>query len=147
MIVDVSGAVERPGVYQLPNSARINDALVAAGGFSQGADRVWVTRYLNLAQVVPDGAKIYIPVSGEDSSKVNSSSGGKVAGAVIGAGQPDLININTATSQELDSLWGIGEVRARDIVSNRPYQNIEELKSKAGIPENVFERIKGQITL
>ena len=60
IFVDVAGAVERPGVYQLDSKARINDALIAAGGLSENADRVWVSKSINLASAVKDGAKIYI---------------------------------------------------------------------------------------
>jgi len=127
--VDVGGAVENPGVYKLASDARVNDALVAAGGLSQRADRDWVARYLNLAQAVIDGAKIYIPNQGESISSINS------------------ININTATAQELDSLWGVGEKRAEDIIKNRPYSSIDELITKAGIPENVLKKIRTSLVL
>ena len=129
IVVDVGGAVERPGVYQLAADARVNDALTAAGGLSAEADRSWVARYLNLAQAVVDGAKIYIPNQGESISSING------------------ININTATASELDSLWGVGAKRAADIINNRPYVKVEELVTKAGVPQNVYEKIKDQITV
>ncbi len=147
VVVDVSGAVERPGVYKLNADARVNDALVAAGGVSQEADRVWLARYLNLAQMVPDGAKIYIPKEGEGTPLRQGSEGqGEVSGVSMGANQSGLININTAGASELDSLWGIGEKRAADIVANRPYQSVQELVSKAKIPQNIYDRIKNQVT-
>ena len=139
VIVDVGGAVEKPGVYQLPADARVNDALIAAGGLGAAADRVWVARYLNLAQIVVDGAKIYIPRSGEGVSSSQLSVDSNI-GQISGA-----ININTASQSELDSLWGIGEKRAADIIANRPYQSIGELMSKAGIPKNIYEKIKDKI--
>ncbi len=149
IIVDVGGAVENPGVYRLTVDSRVGDALTAAGGLGQDADRGWVARYLNLAQVVPDGAKIYIPRSGEgnDKSQITNAKLGEVAGVVIGPGQPGTININTASASDLDRLWGIGEKRAADIIANRPYQNVEELMTKAAIPKNVYERIKGEVTV
>lgn len=131
--VDVGGAVERPGVYQLAADARVNDALTAAGGLSGEADRSWVARYLNLAQVVVDGAKIYIPRISEDTSSTSSTS--------------NPININTASAQELDSLWGIGAKRAADIIANRPYAKVEELVTKAGVPQNVVDKIKDKVTV
>lgn len=133
IVVDVGGAVERPGVYQLAADARVNDALTAAGGLSAEADRNWVARYLNLAQVVVDGAKIYIPEIGSTGSVGSTSS------------TSNPININTASAGELDSLWGIGAKRAADIMANRPYSSIDELITKAGIPRNVVDKIKGQI--
>jgi competence protein ComEA len=134
IIVDVGGAVESPGVYQLAAGSRVNDALTAAGGLSQDADRGWVARYLNLAQVVIDGAKIYIPEIGSTGSISSTSSTGT-------------ISINTATASELDSLWGVGEKRAADIISNRPYSSIDELITKAGIPENVLKKIRTSLAL
>lgn len=132
IMVDVGGAVERPGVYKLVADARVNDALVAAGGLSAEADRSWVARYLNLAQVVADGTKLYVPKAGES---INSVKG------------VNSINVNTATASELDSLWGVGAKRAADIIANRPYTKTEELVTKAGVPQNVYEKIKEQVSV
>jgi len=65
IFVDLEGAVEKPGLYELPAGARINDLLIRAGGLSARADRDWVERNLNLAQKLADGVKIYIPRRGE----------------------------------------------------------------------------------
>lgn len=145
VVIDVGGAVERPGVYALGSGARVNDALMAAGGLAGDADRVWVARNVNLAAQVTDGMKLYVPVEGE---MVVDEAAPTVSGAVAGAGiagKAGGININTASASELDSLWGIGEARAADIIANRPYASVEELMSKAGIPQNVFERIQGEV--
>ncbi|OGV91982.1 hypothetical protein A3A66_04640 [Microgenomates group bacterium RIFCSPLOWO2_01_FULL_46_13] len=157
IVVDVSGAVEKPGVYRLPPSARLNDILVAAGGLSASADRAWVSRFLNLAAKINDGSKIYIPSAGEDLGKstnvqfspqeVSGGIAGVTTDPLINNNASGLININTASLEQLDSLWGIGAVRAQAIVDNRPFATIDELKSKAKIPNNVFERIKDQITV
>ena len=148
IVVDVAGAVEKPGLYRLPRDARVNDALVAAGGFSADADRNWVEKYINLAQSLSDGIKLYIPTVSEDLSAetLGSNNPADAGGAVIGY-QTQTVNVNTASLAELDSLWGIGEKRAQAIIDNRPYGNLSELTSKAGIPKNVFERIKSQISL
>lgn len=141
IMVDVSGAVENPGVYELPQGARVGNALSQAGGLAAQADRGWVSRYVNLASQVSDGMKIYIPEMGEG----NVSQIGEVEG--IGHTSLGGVNINTASSSELDALWGIGESRANDIISNRPYQEVEELMTKAGIPKNVFEKIKDKVSV
>lgn len=150
IVVDVAGAVENPGVYELALGARVNDALTAAGGFKETADRMWIRRYVNLAQPVPDGAKVYVPAIGE--ANTVSSTGGStgttssVSGATIGLGEVQgKININTASASELDSLWGIGEARSQAIIENRPYTNTQELVTKADIPQSVFDRIKDEI--
>ena len=155
IIVDVAGAVESPGVYELEPGARVGDALTLAGGFAENADRIWVHRFVNLAQKVSDGIKIYIPTEGEADNVTQNSrlktqnylSGGEVGGATIGLGSEIVgaTNINTATMGELDALWGIGEKRAEAIIGNRPYSSVEELMTKAGIPKNVFERIKDKV--
>lgn len=154
IVVDVSGAVERPGVYTLASGARLTDALTAAGGFSEEADRVWVQRYVNLAQVVPDGAKVYIPIEGETYNNqisndkfqmTNDFNGSVVLG--VGSTQSGLVSVNSASSAQLEELTGIGEKRAEAIINNRPYSSIEEVKEKAGIPQNVFDEIKNQLAL
>lgn len=148
IFVDLAGAVENPGVYELSKEARINDLLVRAGGLSAEADRDWVSQNINLAQKLSDGAKIYVPEREALPKPAEAGEGGQssqVAGA--SAGVMSKININTASAAQLDTLWGIGEKRAQSIITNRPYQTIEELKTKASIPKNVFERIKAQVTV
>lgn len=135
--IDLRGAVQNPGVYELPADSRINDLLILAGGLSASADREWLDKNINLAQKLTDGVKIYIPP--RSLGKVGQASQ-QVAGVA------DKININTASAVQLDSLWGIGEARAKAIIAGRPYQTIEELITKAKIPKNVFEKIKNEIT-
>lgn len=141
--VDVSGAVEKPGVYELDKGARVGEALTMAGGLAGEADRGWVGQFVNLAEEVEDGGKIYIPkvgrVLGEDGR------GGEAEGAVAVDG--GRVNVNTASESELESLWGIGEVRAGKIIENRPYGSVEEWKEKAEIPENVYERVKDEVSV
>jgi competence protein ComEA len=141
--VDIEGAVQNPGVYELPADARINDLLVAAGGLSASADREWLAKNINLAQKLADGGKIYLP-SREEVANFGGP-GLSTAGSV--AGVSTKININTASAKQLESLKGIGEKRAADIIANRPYQTLEELVSKASLPKSVFADIQEQITL
>lgn len=138
IMVDVAGAVEKPGLYELPKGARIGDALVIAGGLDALADRGWVARYINLASKLEDGAKIYIPENSENSSEQITGGEEKSSG---------LVNVNTASRSELESLWGIGEVRAQAIIENRPYGTLEEIMSKAGIPESVYAKIKDEVAI
>ena len=136
--VDVQGGVVRPGVYSLREGDRVKDALIAAGGLGGGADREVVAKYINLAEKIKDGTKLYIPVLGEGEQK--SQEDGQVQGLSSGR-----VNINTATLSELDQLWGVGEARAQTIIEGRPYQTIEEVKKV--LPSNVFEQIKDEITV
>ncbi|PIS13982.1 hypothetical protein COT65_01300 [Candidatus Shapirobacteria bacterium CG09_land_8_20_14_0_10_47_13] len=135
ILVDLRGAVQNPGVYELPEDSRINDLLIRAGGLAADADRVWLDKNINLAQKLTDGVKIYLPSLSEPlRSPVQRDEVGK-------------ININTASAAQLDALWGIGEARAKVIIAGRPYQTVEELITKAKIPKNVFEKIKNEITV
>jgi competence protein ComEA len=146
LTIDVAGAVEKPGVYKLPENARVQDALIAADGMSGEADRVWVAKSLNLAARVSDGGKIYIPFEGETGS-VEGSRSVSGGGDVLVDSQSGLININTASESELDTLPGIGPVTAGKIIANRPYGKIEDLVSKKAVGNATFEKIKDLISL
>ncbi|MEK7622872.1 MAG: helix-hairpin-helix domain-containing protein [Patescibacteria group bacterium] len=140
--VDVGGAVEKPGLYSLPGDSRQADALTAAGGLGEKADREWVEKNLNLAQKLVDGAKIYIPERGETDSNKDSP-----RSSLQGESLQGRININTAGSAELDTLYGVGPATAEKIIQNRPYGAVEELLSKKAVKSNVYESIKNQITV
>lgn len=139
IVVDVEGAVLKPGVYKLPVDSRVQDALIAAGGMGEHADRQKVAKGMNLAAKVIDGGKVYIPFTGENSS------GGSTADALLGAKTSGLVNINTASETELDSLPGVGPSTAQKIISSRPYTSVEELISKKVVGKSAFEKIKESI--
>lgn len=140
--VDVSGAVVKPGVYQLKDSSRIEDAVLAAGGFAETANGGYISKYLNMAQKLVDGSKVYVPLEGEQVS------GAKNVGTVAGAaGANAQVNINIATQAELEALPGIGPVTASKIISDRPYQAAEDLLNKKVINKSVFEKIKDQLVV
>ena len=141
---DIAGGVERPGMYELVSGSRVEDLLIKAGGLSAEADREWVERNLNRAQKLVDGAKIYIPSVGQTTENIEQNSGQVVGSSTNITAK---ININTASASELDTLWGIGTVRAQDIIDNRPYQSVGELQTKKIIPSNVYEKIKDQISV
>jgi competence protein ComEA len=136
--VDVSGAVEKPGVYELSGGSRVKDALVLAGGLSQLAEREYLERVINMAEKLTDGEKIYIPREGSNEGEVLGGSSDGLGG---------LIDINSASVSELDTLWGVGSVRAQKIIDNRPFSKVEELLSKGVLPENVYEKIKDEISV
>jgi len=144
LAVDVEGAVEKPGVYDLPSDARVQDALIAAGGMSRDADRAQIAKSLNLAAKVIDGGKIYIPRAGDPVLASGSSADGS---GVLGAETSSTININTASAKDLDSLPGIGEVTAQKIISNRPYGSVDELLSKKVVSSKVFSEIKEKVSV
>ncbi|MBI2430516.1 MAG: ComEA family DNA-binding protein [Candidatus Levybacteria bacterium] len=133
IVIDIEGAVVKPGVYKLPTDSRIKDALIAASGLNENANRDWVAKNLNLAQKLTDGAKVYVPKIGESAK-----------GAMSGAGS---VNVNSASLSELEALPGIGAVTAQKVVDNRPYTSIEELLEKKVIGKAVFEKIKEKIAV
>lgn len=138
--VDVSGAVAKPGVYQLIDGSRVEDAVKAAGGVTQDANQEYISKTLNLAQKLSDGSKVYVPLTGEQG--IAPQGDGVVAGARVVK-----VNINTASQSELEALPGIGPVSASRIISDRPYQVIEDLLNKKVINKSVFEKIKDQLVL
>lgn len=140
--IDVSGAVKTPGVYSFSTDSRIEDAIKRAGGFSEGADKEFISKKLNLSQKLSDGAKIYVPFAGENYSPQFMTSG--VSTAVSTGG---LIGINSSDSKTLEALPGIGAVTAQKIISGRPYTQAGELLSKKIVSKSVYEKIKDQIDL
>ena len=142
--IDISGAVINPGVYTIKFDSRIQDALVLAGGLSAEADRDWISQRINLAQKLNDGAKIYIPKKSEQSTDQNPSQS-KILGATENTTK-DIISINSASKEQLDTLPGVGEVTAQKVIDGRPYQTIEELVSKKIIYKSTFEKIKDKIS-
>lgn len=125
MVVDVSGAVVKPGVYLLPAGSRLDEALKMAGGISQNADPNYLSKSINLSQKITDGMKIYIPQLGEIVSNLSS-----------------LIDINSASADQLDKLPGIGPTTAQTIITKRPYQTINDLVVKKVVSKSVFSKIE-----
>ncbi len=142
IVVDVEGAVLKPGVHYISSNSRLQDALIAAGGLASNADRDWVTKNVNLAAKLADGAKIYIPKIGESGTESIKS-----IKSIKGVDAEDEININTASEQALDSLTGIGPVTAQKIINGRPYASIDDLLSKKIVGSKVFEEIKEKISV
>mgnify|MGYP001566748004 FL=1 len=144
LVVDVEGAVLKPGVHHVSSDSRVQDALIAAGGLSSDADRNWVTKNLNLAIKITDGTKIYIPRVGENTKGITGGTGTTSTTGSIANSQ---ININAASEQELDSLPGIGPIYAQKIINGRPYSSIDDLVSKKIVGSKVFEEIREKITV
>ncbi|KKS59557.1 hypothetical protein A3K01_03165 [candidate division WWE3 bacterium RIFOXYD1_FULL_43_17] len=161
--VEITGAVTNPGVYDLAEGSRMIDAIKTAGDFTSDYDYYWVSKNVNLSQILKDEQKIFIPfealgysvnqgscsqeifASLQPTSVVESSnSSPEVAGTTTQAAGK--VNVNTATFDELDALPGIGATYAGKIVANRPYSGVEELKEKSQITNSVYEKIKDLIT-
>lgn len=132
-IVEIAGAVEKPGVYGLQADSRIEDLLVMAGGLSATADREWVSRTLNRAAKLADGQKVYIP---SVSSKGDRGDWGV-----------NLVDINTASQSQLEDLPGIGQATAEKIIEQRPYSAVEELLTRKIVKKNQYEQIKDRVSV
>ena len=139
IVVDVEGSVLKPGIHRVALDSRLRDGLIAAGGLSEDADRNWVTKNLNLALKLNDGAKIYIPKIGESIIGSTGTTG------ITGSNNMEQININTASEGILDSLPGVGPVTAQKIIKGRQYSSIDELISKKVVSNKVFDQIKEKI--
>ncbi len=137
--VHIVGAVATPGVYSLPDSARLSDAIEAAGGLTGSAD----SNSLNLAAFLTDGQRIFIPSLQEVTLTPSERSSSILS--------PHLVNINTAQFAELDSLPGIGQVKAQAILDYRQriglFTSLEDLMKVEGISQSVFNKLIGLITL
>lgn len=135
--VYVCGAVREPGVVELAEGSRAEDALRAAGGFAEDAKE----DYVNLAAKLEDGQKLYFPNQAEAEMPVLPEQ----------PGQEGLVNINTADISQLTTLPGIGEARAGDIIAyrekNGAFRSREELKKVSGIKESVYAKLCDRIVV
>lgn len=145
LLVHVCGAVRAPGVVRLPEGARVAEALELAGGPSARADLGGV----NLAARVIDGQQIVVPQRGETGTSGGAAAAPAGAGSGVAGGT--LVNINTATPAELETLPGVGPATAQKIVDYRTahggFKTLDDLKSVPGIGEAKFAAVKDAITL
>lgn len=132
----ISGQVNNPGVYEFTEDTRLAELVELAGGFTDKADLDFVNRNANLAQKLTDEYFIYIPSIEERNAPTQS---------VNGPNTNSLININTASEAELDTLPGVGPSTAQKIIENRPYGSIDELLDVSGIGDAKFNDIKNLI--
>lgn len=139
ILVDIEGAVVKPGVYKLQFGSRVDEAVTAAGGFTKEADLSAISRSINRAAKLADGAKLYIPRIGEVQDEAGESA--SLSTILIG------VNINTASQAELEALMGVGPVTAGKIMNGRPYTRLEELVEKQVMSQSLFEKLKDQLTL
>ena len=147
LTIDVSGAVNKPGVYTIQEGSRIKDAIEKAGGLSDVADQEFVEKSFNLAALLKDGSKLYIPEVGESIGSSADNGSTQILQEVAGMESQGSININSATESELDKLPGVGPVTTRKIIDGRPYTAIEDLLNNKIVSKSVFENIKDQISV
>jgi competence protein ComEA len=137
LVVDVAGAVRRPGLYRLPRGSRIADAISRAGGMSRHAARAAV----NLAAPLADGEQVLVPSAAAGAVGVATASGTPSPTAPV--------DLNTATVEQLDALPGIGPVTAQKIVDyrtqNGPFMSVDDLDAIPGIGPTRIENLRGLV--
>ncbi|CAN5517219.1 hypothetical protein BH10CHL1_BH10CHL1_18770 [soil metagenome] len=143
IMVFVSGAVQKPGLYNLSADERVGDALAKAGGFTATAN----PSLINQATKLQDGAQVYVPDLTAQTTVQQPAAGVSEPVAQSGSdpssnAQIGPINLNTATAEQLDSLPGIGPSKAAAIVANRPYATVDELDKVPGIGPSILEQVR-----
>ncbi|WP_129670685.1 ComEA family DNA-binding protein [Candidatus Chloroploca sp. Khr17] len=142
LVIYISGAVLRPDVYRLPAEARIKDVVMAAGGFTPDA----ATEAINLAQPILDAEHIHVPY--QQDGQASRADPGETMHT---AGGTQLIDLNQATSAELETLSGVGPVLAQRIVGRRteqgPYTAVEQLRDVPGIGDKLFGQLEPLVTV
>lgn len=154
VVVDVEGAVRRPGVYRLAAGARTDDAIRRAGGLTARADRIGV----NLAARVVDGGEVVVPERGAGSGRAAAgagtggpagTAGGGGTGGAGGSAGPLALDLNTATEQQLEQLDGVGPALAAKILAYREQHggiaSVEELDNVSGIGPAKLAAIRAQL--
>ena len=139
LVVDVEGAVLRPGIIELPAGSRVADAVEAAGGYAPDADLAAAATQVNLAAVLRDGQQIVVPIVGAPAS-----------GGSVGAGAGGLVNLNSASPDALDVLPGIGPVTVQKIVAARaqqPFSSLDELVTRKVLTKAQLDKIRDLVTL
>jgi competence protein ComEA len=150
LVVDVQGGVAEPGVRELPAGSRVADAIAAAGGYGTDADLAAASSAINLAQVLADGEQIHVPRVGEAPAVVAGEPATSAAPLNGGGGDGGgLVNLNTATPEELEALPGIGPVTVQKIVAARqeqPFASLEDAVQRGVINRGQLEDIQALAT-
>lgn len=149
IVVDVQGAVLRPGIHRLPGDSRLGDAIAAAGGYGARVDIAAAASVLNLAAKLADGDKVYVPARGDRSQDPPATSDGDPGdgGSTTPGG---LIDVNRASGEELETLPGIGPVTAGEIISAREqaqFTSVDELLSRGVVGQATFDKIRELVTV
>lgn len=164
--VDIEGAVADPGLYRVPQDTRVGDLLKLAGGLLDSFDPFYFYKEVNLASILKDGDKVYIPFEWEyyestastpialedyivtkndHSDQLPNERSNDALSTQDTKTSNTKVNVNIATKDIIDGLSGIGQVYATKIINARPYRDFTELVSKSGVPEATLVKIQADI--
>jgi competence protein ComEA len=144
LLVDVQGAVAQPGLVRLPLGSRVADAIAAAGGYTKRTDLLGAATAINLAAPLADGVQVFVPIAGVAAGGPGSGGSGS------GSGGGGLVNLNSATPEELEALPGIGPVTVQKIVAarqERPFTTLDELVEREVMNRGQLDDIRDLVTL
>ena len=153
--VDISGAVKKPGIYCLEKDSAVVDLVKKASGFVDGFAQKYVSMRVNLATLLTDNSKIYIPFEEDSICQVIDFKLQKEITNItepkppVGPGEEEneCVSINSATKEQLETLNGVGPSTAQKIIDGRPYEKLEDLMNVSGIGQVTFDKFKDNICL
>lgn len=150
VVVEIVGAITHPGVYELTAGSRVGDLVDRAGGYGPRVDTDRAAQTLNLAAVLADGDQVRVPSRDDTEAEPGggSASGGGGGSETTGGGS--LVDLNRASSTELEALPGIGPVTAGKIIAAReetPFATVDDLRTRKLVGEKTFEQLKPLVTV
>lgn len=150
VVVQVAGAVARPGVYSLPPGSRVADAIAAAGGYSTEVDPRAAETELNLAAKVQDAQLIVVPRRGDAGAGATGAASPPSSGSGNSAAVSGPINLNTASAADLDTLPGIGPATAAKIIASReerPFASVDDLVARKILTPTTLAKFRDRVTV
>ncbi|MGI6423384.1 MAG: helix-hairpin-helix domain-containing protein [Candidatus Dojkabacteria bacterium] len=154
--VDIAGAVQNPGVYCLEKDSAVVDAVQKAGGFTRQVAKKYVGMRVNLASLLVDNGKVYIPLEQDSICQLLEFKLPKEVEEIVQTKKTEqqttdtpkeCVNINSGSKSELETLPGVGPSTAQKIIDNRPYKALEDLLNVSGIGEVTYAKLKEKICL
>jgi competence protein ComEA len=152
IVVEIVGAVRQPGVFKLPVGSRIGDLVQAAGGYGPRLDATRASLDLNLAAKLADGDRVVVPSRDDTASSTSGTApgGGSGSGPSAGVGGAAVVDLNRATSAELEALPGIGPVTAGKIITSReeqPFTAVDDLRTRKLVGAKTFDGLKDLVSV